>query len=1213
MTNRKDVGADLKLHFTQLTARQEICKKLSLGSNGELIKDGNISLSRYLAEQQQSNNLHSFAQYLDSMAPNEIITLGSIADQYDGKYTSAKEEGKFSRSKEYFKFKEGKAGPILIDCDDSDLNPNELIELMEDIIPDLKQAGKVIRYSSGAGIFKGNEQKSSLNKYHLYLFLKDQTDIPRFGKVLFTRLWLAGYGHIMVGADGALHVRSLIDGSVFSPERVIYETPPSLSDGLERRVPDPVVVDGGLLDSLSIPDLTDEENRRYDELVAEKKREKRPESKKIGDKWADKKIKEHVAAGENEVDARKLVAGQRVGFVSRDTLVHTVEGMLSIGQLAKMGYSGYFADPNEPEAGISKAKLSYDPSGKLKGVYSFLHGGKLYRLLSKDKYNRISSITPAISERLEVEYREDEYRNVIDIDAQIEVDGVLFSVGNVLNIGVNCEFNGKKYGAKIDRLITKGEQPLFISLLDIDSGGYELLQAAKEKGKKDRYAQANLYKGLDLAKCVFHHLKYDSKFFGNLYKDPFLYLKSAYPNLDSYHLDRLSRYIRIIIDMRADLAKKRTTVDTATMQKFELKRGNDGFLDWQSLFNHDHDAEIVALALPHGSGKTEVGFNRFISQYVDGKCHLLVAPLRTLAKDVSSRLSILNYEGDADEITHYGASAVSCCTPSLAVKRILALLLRLGILCGDEIENILRSLSDKESKIFKKIKGGYQAVYMALERAVREAKTVYVADADISEQTLQWLCKVRGVDRSKVLYVTAEPVETGYKTIVTYHRSSSCVKGVIQDIAEQMEKGEKLMLPVTTAKEARAIHEALKERGFKGLMVADHKGKDDSLISEFMTDPSGASLKYDYITYTSMCGTGISIDHVNPHFTKTIAIFNNTIHSATGCVQFLRRCRYVTDFEVHIYLNTNAHTGAYIEDLKEVDSHSVNKYQKNLVEVDRYLFIDSFEAALDKYGFNPEYRAGSFSGKRVSFKREDISEIMSAPDVQMPVSLVCTADEWYTKERYAITKLFNTYEIGKGNQIDEGLIEYYLTDQHKAIPHRWKQFCNGGFAGDKENQILTQAFSSVCKTELKPKDVEALKEALTANYDVFRLAKTLPDNWGRKMRKKFTAENAKAVLEWWGFDVEVSRYNSTKRKLIVSINPYLAMIHDVERLDEGAKAQAEGDELMNRIIELHEAGLSKRAIGREIGKNDNFVRRYIKRYEEEQFKNMMPALTAVSL
>ena len=1212
MTNRKEVGKDLKLHFTQLTARQEICKRLSLGSNGELLKDGAISLSRYHAEQQQSDNLHSFAQYLDSMAPNQIITLGSIADQHTGQYTASKEKGGFSRSKDYFKFKEGKSGPVLIDADDCDLSPRELLELMEDIIPDLKQAGKVIRYSSGAGIFKDDEQKSSLNKYHLYLFLKDQSDIPRFGKVLFKRLWLAGYGHIMVGADGALHVRSVIDGTVFSPERVIYETPPSLSDGLERRVPAPEVIEGGLLDSLSIPDLTDEENRRYEALVAEKKREKRPDSKKIGDKWADKKIKEHVAAGENEVDARKQVAAQRVGFVSRDTLVHTIEGMLSIGQLAKMSYSGYFADPNEPEAGISKAKLSYDPSGKLKGVYSFLHGGKLYRLLSKDKYNRIGSITPANpSDRLEVEHREDEYRHVIDIDAQVEVDGVLFSVGNVLNIGVNCEFNGKKYGAKIDRLITKGEQPLFISLLDIDSGGYELLQAAKEKGKKDRYAQANLYKGLDLAKCVFHHLKYDSKFFGNLYKDPFLYLKSAYPNLDSYHLDRLSRYIRIIIDMRADLAKKRTTVDTATMQKFELKRGDDGFLDWQSLFNHDHDAEIVALAPPHGAGKTEVGFNHFISKYEDGKSHIYVAPLRSLTKDASKRLEIPNYEDDSDEITHYGASAATTCLPSLAVKRIMKLVNRIGLLCLDEAEQILRSLSDKESKIFKET--GFQNVYMALEQAVRGAKTVYVADADLSEQTLEWLCKVRGVDRSKVLYVTAEPVETGYQTTVTYHRSSSCVKGVIEQIIELMKKGERLMLPVTIAKQARAIHEALKEEGFNGLMVADQCGKDDSLISDFIANPSAESLKYDYITYTSMCGTGISISHEKPHFTKTLAILTNSIHSATGCVQFLRRCRYVKDFEIHAYLDSKGHTGAYIDDLKEVDSHSVNKYQKNLAEVDRYLFIDALEAALDRYGFNPEYRAGSFSGKKISFKREDIPEIMSAPDVLMPVPLVCTAAEWYTKERYAITKLFNTYEIGKDNQIDEGLIEYYLTDQHKAIPHRWKQFCFGFFAGDKENQILTQAFSSVCKTELKPRDIEALRETLTSNYDVFRLAKALPDNWGRKMRKKFTAENAKSVLEWWGFDVKTAVYTPKKNKLIISINPYLAMIHDVELLDESAKAQAEGDELMNRIVELHEAGLSNRAIGKEIGKDHKFVKRRLDRYAEQTLKVMAQNIKVMAL
>ena len=63
---------------------------------------------------------------------------------------------------------------------------------------------------------------------HVYVFVKDGTDIPRFLEALQKRAWLAGFGWIMVGGCGQLLVRSIVDTSVGLPERLVFEGPPQI-------------------------------------------------------------------------------------------------------------------------------------------------------------------------------------------------------------------------------------------------------------------------------------------------------------------------------------------------------------------------------------------------------------------------------------------------------------------------------------------------------------------------------------------------------------------------------------------------------------------------------------------------------------------------------------------------------------------------------------------------------------------------------------------------------------------------------------------------------------------------------------------------------------------------------------------------------------------------------------------------------------------------
>src|SRR5262249_34403346 len=54
---------------------------------------------------------------------------------------------------------------------------------------------------------------------------------------IYQALWLAGHGYIMVSKSGQALDRSLVDASVWQPERLDFAAQPVLGEGLSRVVP----------------------------------------------------------------------------------------------------------------------------------------------------------------------------------------------------------------------------------------------------------------------------------------------------------------------------------------------------------------------------------------------------------------------------------------------------------------------------------------------------------------------------------------------------------------------------------------------------------------------------------------------------------------------------------------------------------------------------------------------------------------------------------------------------------------------------------------------------------------------------------------------------------------------------------------------------------------------------------------------------------------
>jgi hypothetical protein len=224
--------------LTDKTSR--MTKNFALNSEGKLIKnaaehliDGTIQTHALNAEQ--------LSELIPTLNQNQCLCLGSL------KVGSAKDFSEISekiscnqnasngspvRSKEFLNFTDNNW--LLLDVDGTDKTPDEVIEILTKVDPAFDTAELVVVPSSSSYLYHNNTLLSDSNSFHIYLATRLQ-DPAAYGQALFDHLILNGHGYTMVTATGRIVVKTLIDKSVFSPEREIFAAKPVLGPGLESK------------------------------------------------------------------------------------------------------------------------------------------------------------------------------------------------------------------------------------------------------------------------------------------------------------------------------------------------------------------------------------------------------------------------------------------------------------------------------------------------------------------------------------------------------------------------------------------------------------------------------------------------------------------------------------------------------------------------------------------------------------------------------------------------------------------------------------------------------------------------------------------------------------------------------------------------------------------------------------------------------------------
>lgn len=322
--------------------------------DGEIVKQAAARMWKGKYSTHEFDNPQALLGGIKNLNRTQAPAIGICNEGSSGaiKAKDSKTQGAISRTKDNFGF----SNCFVIDIDGNKLSQGEVKAKLVDVDPNLETAPLLIIASSSHGVHKVGEQPAEgTSGFHGWVGgVKDPKDIPRYGETFAKRCWLKGHGKIFLSASGAMHVRQLIDSAVFSPERLVFEAPPSIGKGLEQDERPFMIQDGSEFDTSQLKSLSAEEEAQYSLLVREAKLAIKPQAEKIKHGYIAKEVTKLVKLGVDKKQAKHEIS---MSLESNELYGHQLlyfqkYGAVTVFEVLKNPdkYDGCtLADPFEPE------------------------------------------------------------------------------------------------------------------------------------------------------------------------------------------------------------------------------------------------------------------------------------------------------------------------------------------------------------------------------------------------------------------------------------------------------------------------------------------------------------------------------------------------------------------------------------------------------------------------------------------------------------------------------------------------------------------------------------------------------------------------------------------------------------------------------------------------------------------------------------------------
>ena len=378
------------INFAILTARDtNQCKTLFINDKGMLDKESSANPTTGNFKQYQAGSMAELNAKLEKLTAKQSLVIGTPHRQ-DGKALQTGESinlttkrnpraNAIPRTKEFIKYR-NHAGLMLFDIDGGGT-----YEQLLSFIPELAGLATLKRPSSSSFIADsaGNELVGAKG-LHIYVAVKNLKDVERIAGILWARQWLAKHGHYLLsgGVKPMLLERGIYDKAVLGmPERLAFEAKPLGKNGLMQAdfTPHTRIIEGALLDTSIITDLTATELEEVEQLKNAAKEAIEPEHKK-----AIKQAKRDYIAktGKTAKDALRDYQKFAKRELTPDFMLHTAKGERLVSSLTAKDDGLTMSDPFEPDydgGNTTKAKFFWN-DGKNPIINSQAHGGIVYKL-----------------------------------------------------------------------------------------------------------------------------------------------------------------------------------------------------------------------------------------------------------------------------------------------------------------------------------------------------------------------------------------------------------------------------------------------------------------------------------------------------------------------------------------------------------------------------------------------------------------------------------------------------------------------------------------------------------------------------------------------------------------------------------------------------------------------------------------------------------------
>lgn len=276
--------------LTVFKSTRALAKTYALSDSGTLVKGTAAQMSEGVFQTRSFADVGQLSELIEGLSPHEAIcastrTNGSDAGRIVCRAALNSSPGALARTKDAFGLAAA-PGLLFIDHDAGHgeaLDRDSLWALLVSVVPALKDAGVIWRPSGSSHVCNGEHDLTGLRGQHVFALLENAADGPRVIKTIAARLWLRGHGQVELSSSGSMLVRCPVDTAPSDGARLIFAAGSVTSAPLvQRRGPAVTLAHGGFLDSRRlIPDLTADEQMRYQTLVEQAKSARLPEALEV--------------------------------------------------------------------------------------------------------------------------------------------------------------------------------------------------------------------------------------------------------------------------------------------------------------------------------------------------------------------------------------------------------------------------------------------------------------------------------------------------------------------------------------------------------------------------------------------------------------------------------------------------------------------------------------------------------------------------------------------------------------------------------------------------------------------------------------------------------------------------------------------------------------------------------------------------------------------